>query len=217
MLVAEKTAPTTTLMIFTKAPIPGLVKTRLQPPLSAVQAAQLQRLLIRHSLQSLQGLTGVRLELWVSPDIDHAFFCQLAAEFPLSLHRQSTGDLGQRMASAFTHHLIQPGKILGKVLVIGTDCPQINLAYIYQALDLLEQNDAVIGPALDGGYVLLGLKRIHPLIFENIHWSTPQVLAQTRQGLMQAGFSWQELTPLTDIDRPEDLSTIPQLMAQLTL
>ena len=213
MPVAEKSAPTPTLMIFTKAPIPGLVKTRLQPPLSAAQAAQLQGLLIRHCLQNLQGLTGVRLELWVNPNVDHAFFRQLAAEFPLSLHQQSAGDLGQRMANAFTHHLIQPEKIL----VIGTDCPQINLAYVQQAFDLLEQNDAVIGPALDGGYVLLGLKRFHPLIFENIHWSTPQVLAQTRQGLIQAGFSWQELTPLTDIDRPEDLNTIPQIMAQLNL
>ncbi len=96
-------------------------------------------------------------------------------------------------------------KSYSKVLVVGSDCPFIDEAYLQQALASLNQADVVLGPALDGGYVLIGAGRVHPEWFSGVKWGSAKVLAQTRERLESTGSNWRELEALTDIDRPEDL------------
>ena len=105
-----------------------------------------------------------------------------------------------------------------EVVVIGTDCPEITPEYLNKAFSKLENGvDAVIGPAMDGGYVLLGLRRFSPLLFENVHWGTEQVLSETRKILELQGWQWDELNSLRDIDTPEDLTYFPEILRQTGL
>ncbi len=95
------------------------------------------------------------------------------------------------------------------VVLVGADCPGLGLDYMRRALDCLEQGaDAVVGPAEDGGYVLLGLKRAAPELFHDMPWGSDQVLTKTRQRLRKLGWRWLELSVLWDLDRPEDLERL---------
>jgi glycosyltransferase A (GT-A) superfamily protein (DUF2064 family) len=96
----------------------------------------------------------------------------------------------------------------GPTLVIGTDCPVLEVAHLQQAAAALATHDAVLIPAEDGGYVLIGLRRAQPEVFADVAWGTPQVLATTRQRLRSAGLSLRELPALWDIDRPADLARL---------
>tara|TARA_R110001592_G_scaffold356455_3_gene658347 strand:- start:6566 stop:6886 length:321 start_codon:yes stop_codon:yes gene_type:complete len=97
------------------------------------------------------------------------------------------------------------------VIIIGSDYPSLDGRYVAQALDILNKGvPAVFGPATDGGYVLIGLSRVDSDLFEGVSWGTEQVMSQTRQRLIGLGWQWQELTPLPDIDRPEDLKGLSE-------
>jgi glycosyltransferase A (GT-A) superfamily protein (DUF2064 family) len=100
------------------------------------------------------------------------------------------------------------------LLIVGTDCPVLTPAHLQQAADALQTHDAVLIPAEDGGYVLIGLRRPLPTVFEDITWSTPQVLMQTRERLLAAGASWQELPTLWDVDEPVDWARWQRLRAK---
>ncbi|WP_341867143.1 TIGR04282 family arsenosugar biosynthesis glycosyltransferase [Leptospira kemamanensis] len=114
---------------------------------------------------------------------------------------QSTGDLGIKMASAFQNEFSNEK---GKILIIGTDCPYLKPSLFEEAYDALDLTDFVIGPAIDGGYYLLGMKEYHPFVFENIPWSTDSVLPLTLQTIQSKKFTYSLLVTLNDIDTEDD-------------
>ena len=187
-----------------REPIPGRVKTRLTPFLSAGRAADLHAAMVRY-IASRLGRTRA-LQLWVAGDCAADFFtdCQKLAN--ISLHTQPPGDLGERM-----RHIVDQGlRHSGKVILVGSDAPGLDADFVNGAVEALEQVDAVLGPAEDGGYVLLGLARRCDRIFEGIPWGTELVLEQTLAALEEDGLSWKLLESLPDIDRPEDLRHLPE-------
>ncbi|MFI3185222.1 MAG: TIGR04282 family arsenosugar biosynthesis glycosyltransferase [Methylococcaceae bacterium] len=193
--------PDSVLLIFCKAPVAGQVKTRLQPALTASQAAdvhsQLTRLTLDRAFQ--QRLCDVRL--CCAPDTKHPFFEQCAKAYPLLLSAQRGVDLGQRMLTAFSDALSQ----YRSAILIGCDCPSLSVADFQQALTALQSgSDGVIAPAEDGGYVLIGLNAPQPALFEGISWGTEKVMAETRCRIEQASLSFHELARQWDVDTAED-------------
>ncbi len=114
-----------------------------------------------------------------------------------------------RMHGAFSASL----RDAERVVLIGSDCPEFDPDYLEAAFGALAQQDAVLGPAVDGGYVLIGLRTAAALLFEDIAWGTPQVLQTTRDRLHRLGWRWTELPPRHDIDEPGDLQRFPRLAA----
>ena len=191
-----------TLIIFAKAPLPGKTKTRLIPEIGSQRAAHLHKKLVLHTLDTAQQAQADRIELWCAPSSDHPFFETCSQQFDITLHSQYGQDLGERMAHAIESAL----QYSHDVILIGTDCPSLTVDTLQQAGDILKQGvDAVITPATDGGYVLLGLTRSAPELFESIAWGSESVLQTTRDRLRKLGWQWQELAEHQDIDRPEDL------------
>jgi rSAM/selenodomain-associated transferase 1 len=197
------------LIIFAKAPIPGSVKTRLQPTVSQEDAATLQTYFIQQTLALASTLKDVDIELWCTPDESHPCFQHCARKYAITLKQQQGNDLGERMANALQEALAA----YQQVIIIGTDCPELTPAYLMEAFLRLKQGTtAVIGPANDGGYVLLGLRCYAPSLFANINWGSDQVLFETRQKLQQLGWQWDELNTLHDIDTPVDLLDFPEII-----
>jgi hypothetical protein len=194
-------------MVFAKAPTPGRVKTRLIPSLGASGAAELQRQLIERTLCTAEEAGLGTLELWCAPGPDDPFFAACAERHDMGLRTQCEGDLGRRMAGALAAGT--PG------LLIGCDCPALTAAYLHQAAAALAGGyDAVLGPAEDGGYVLIGLARSPPAqLFEDIPWGTQTVMQETRARLARRNWRWRELALMWDLDRPEDLQRLRQLRA----
>lgn len=202
------------LIIFAKAPVPGNVKTRLQPTISPEEAAKLQAFFIQQTLELVSSLKGVDVELRCIPDDAHPVFQQCARDFNVTLKQQKGRDLGERMANALQVALTK----YQQVIVIGTDCPELTADYLNEALSRLRQGkDAVIGPANDGGYVLLGLRRYSPLLFSDINWGSNQVFSETYEKLRRLGWEWDELNSLRDIDTPADLFDFPDIVSQAGL
>ncbi|HEY8157200.1 MAG TPA: TIGR04282 family arsenosugar biosynthesis glycosyltransferase [Methylobacter sp.] len=194
--------PNAVLMVFCKAPVPGQVKTRLIPDLTAVQASELH---IELSTKTLQRATLSNLcpvQLWCTPSIDHIFFSEAKAAYPLILKQQQGADLGERMHLAFCSALAS----YSHALLMGCDCPSMTEQDLEQALMALSQeNDVVLAPAEDGGYVMIGLSQPHPELFENMPWGTERVLAQTRARINRRELRHHELNEQWDVDALEDL------------
>ena len=194
-----------TVIVFAKAPLPGFAKTRLVPALGAAGAARLARQLLLHAVQqAVQARIGA-VELCCTPDTGDASFVQLAAQYDIELTAQGDGDLGARMQRAFERVLARAPM----ALLSGTDAPALDAAYLQAAAAALREHAVVIGPALDGGYTLIGLQRPAPELFDRMPWSTPAVLAETRIRLRRLGLRCFELAPLADIDEPADLVHLP--------
>ena len=184
------------LIVFARAPVPGQVKRRLIPVLGKEGAARLYQGLARTCLAAASAAGPV--ELWCTPGTEHSFFAECQREFGVNLHLQQGDDLGQRMAHAMSRAL--------PAMVMGSDCPSLTLTDLREAAAALDRGvDAVLGPAQDGGYVLLGLRRVDASLFEGIPWGTDTVLQETRSRLRSLGWGWHELPTRFDIDRPEDL------------
>lgn len=193
------------LLVFAKAPEPGTVKTRLIPLLGKETAAKLYSALLVNCIAMATQWQNQGIQLWCFPDGTHPWFTRLQKNFPLTLHTQVGNDLGQRMHYAFQQAL----KDFDAAVIIGSDCPTINAALLDQAFQALYAGkDAVIAPAEDGGYVLMGLKKPVWTLFSDIHWGTGQVFEQTQQRLQQLQLSWQALDVQWDVDRPVDLERL---------
>lgn len=199
------------LLIFAKSPILGEVKTRLQPEYTHEQSLALHKKLVKNTLDITKTLSDIDIELCCAPNRNSTFFLQCENQYPVTLTNQNGDELGERMAFAFSRAL----QISEKVVIIGTDCPEMNAAYLHLALQALDKHDAVIGPAADGGYVLLGLKHFSPELFARFSWGTDTVLTQTRDVLKRLGWSWHELETRHDLDRPEDLHQFTDLLNEL--
>lgn len=201
--------PDARILIFSKAPLPGRAKTRLIPQLGEQGAAEFSARLIRHVVQLTARSRLCPLQLWCAPDSSHALFQELHGAYGVELKQQQGRDLGERMAHALADGLSGSSP----VVLIGSDCPAITADYLEQALQVLVNgSDCVLGPAEDGGYVLVGQSVPNTAMFEKVNWGTPEVLQQTRQRLSAAGLAWSELATLWDVDRAEDIARARSLM-----
>jgi len=195
-----------TVVVFARAPEPGGVKTRLIPELGEAGAAALHRRLVEHSLAAASEAGIGSVELWCTPDASHRFFEDCARRFDAVLRFQGEGDLGTRMQRAFESVLARSRR----ALLIGSDIPALSGRYLREAEQRLARgDDVVIGPAEDGGYVLIGLSRCSPELFREIPWGGSEVLTQTRRRIAALRWRSSELPPLWDLDRPEDLGRMP--------
>lgn len=194
----------TTIVVFARAPEPGHAKTRLIPALGPEGAALLQARLTRRALETAVAAQVGPVELWCAPHAFYPFFEDCARHFPVRLRGQGPGSLGEKMLRACREVLTRsPG-----VILIGTDCPALSPEHLAAAADVLAGNEAVLTPAQDGGYVLIGLRSAAPAAFDNIAWGSSEVLAQTRERLGGLGWRWEEMPALWDLDRPHDLERL---------
>tara|TARA_R110000823_G_scaffold9248_19_gene32490 strand:+ start:21 stop:668 length:648 start_codon:yes stop_codon:yes gene_type:complete len=187
------------LIQFAKAPLLGAVKTRLEPTLGKAGCVALHRALVSWVFSRHLPVGQVDSEVW--SDRKHPFFDALLTPAGVPFRLQEGADLGQCMSHAFADRLPH----YRNVLLIGSDCPGIDVDYITAALKALQTVPAVLGPARDGGYVLVGLNRPCPGIFEDVPWGSGRVMEATRQRLIANRLQWLELDALADIDRNEDL------------
>jgi rSAM/selenodomain-associated transferase 1 len=190
------------LLVFTKPPVPGRVKTRLVGHLSAGSAALLHQALLGDLLDALAGGSfAVRVAVALEPREPLP-----AVHHPVvqEVERQRGADLGERMRNA----LSDAGRTHQLVAVVGSDLPGLDAGRVDQAFDRLERGaDVVLGPTADGGYYLLALhaRRIDPALFAGVSWSTGRVLEQTLERCARLGLRRAMLDPGRDIDRPADL------------
>jgi hypothetical protein len=196
---------TTRIVVFAKSPVAGFAKTRLIPALGAEMAAQLARRMLVHTLQEASAAAVGPVELCVTPHPSDPAWQGLPPLEGICWTEQVMGDLGVRMgdaarrATAASEH----------VLLIGTDCPQLDAVHLRRAAELLRDSDAVLYPTFDGGYVLLGLRRFDPRPFERIPWSTADVADRTIDRIRELGWSLAVGAMLHDIDEPTDLRWLP--------
>lgn len=190
---------TVRIAILAKAPVPGLAKTRLADHLGPEGAALLQERFILRTVATGRAASAQAVDLWCDPDGRHPVFQSLLERQAVRLHRQPVGDLGARMSAAVLH-------AGGPVVVIGTDCPALEARHVRAAIEALrEGRDAVLGPAEDGGYYLIAMRRLYPQLFADMAWSTDTVAAETRRRMTALRLSCAELPMLWDVDRPHDL------------
>lgn len=187
-----------TAVIFIKAPRAGRVKTRLGAEIGVGRAAALFRIMTMRTILEAEK-SGIKVVLAVDPT---AALDGWGAIWPPHLPRmaQGAGDLGERMGRFFEH------LPTGPIVIIGADAPGLRARHLRSAFDALRGNDAVFGPATDGGYWLIGLarRRAAPDLFEEVRWSTKHALKDTRKNLPKS-FTVAILETLRDIDRAEDL------------
>jgi hypothetical protein len=202
------------VQVFAKAPVPGQVKTRLIPILGADGATELYRRLVRHTLATAALARVGPIEVWTTAPGQDAFIRSCKRVLGVDAHLQPDGDLGARIYSAAEDGL----RRAGGVIVVGADCPTMDLDDLRAARDALAAgDDVVLGPAEDGGYWLIGLARCDPALFAGIAWSTAAVLDATRERLEGLGWRWSELTTRWDVDRPEDLARLAEIRSLSTL
>ena len=191
------------LIIFTRYPVPGKAKTRLIPVLGKEGAANLHRLMTQRTIAcalSLQNSRQLSVAIHYTGSSQQLMQDWLGTD--LIYHQQSDGDLGIRMAVAFEKSF---NLGIDKVAIIGTDCTKLKPEIIAKAFDELSDQDLVLGPAKDGGYYLIGLRRRIPELFDGIKWGTSEVFADTLAIAQNLNLSIAVLPTLADIDRPEDL------------
>lgn len=192
-----------TLGLFGKHPLPGHVKTRLADDVGTDVATRLYAAFMDDLAFHFRA-TGDHRILGFWPAESASFFEQYD-KLGYELWPQPEGDLGQKIISFFKHTLKGEGS---RTVLIGTDSPTLPSEFVDQAFEMLDVVDCVIGPAMDGGYYLIGLRRAAPSLFENVMWSGPNVLAQTMQRVSAAGLSLNVLTPWYDVD---DLNSLQML------
>ncbi len=192
------------LIIFTRYPEPGKTKTRMIPALGAAGAADLQRQLSEHTIdtaQTLQQSRPIEIAIHFAGGDRNLMLSWLGNNH--SYYPQVSGDLGVKMNSAF-HDAFERGK--QRIVTIGIDCPDINPLILNQAFEALKNHDLVLGGAEDGGYYLIGLSKLVPELFFNINWGSDSVFTTTQKIAQQLALSIDYLPVLPDVDRPEDLA-----------
>jgi len=196
------------IMVFVRNPELGRVKTRLAKSIGDQAALETYKILSKHTSKIINEIDSDQLIFYSDKIQDNDVWTTINCKKQI----QTKGDLGQKMLAAF-----QYGFSLGyqKILIIGSDLYSLRPKHIESAFEQLENYDVVIGPALDGGYYLLGLNFIIPKIFKQKQWSTSSVLKETLSDLKE--FNVNLLEPLNDIDTYEDLKKEPQLLKQLNI
>ncbi|KXW56950.1 TIGR04282 family arsenosugar biosynthesis glycosyltransferase [Ferrovum sp. PN-J185] len=194
------------LIMFAKAPIRGFAKTRLIPHLGLDNTAYLAKNLILHNLNTLNSCDFIdSVELIVTSNNLFFDWSELINNPKVRITQQCDGSLGDRLIHAAQQFYDNNTKLL----IIGTDCIEIDKHILLDAFNTLDNFDTVICPAYDGGFTLLGLKKFDPHIFKNIMWSTEKVANQTMDNILELGYSLKQLKTLHDIDDISDLVRIP--------
>lgn len=198
------------LIIFTRYPIPGKTKTRLIPALGPWGAARLQEIMTGHAM--LQGrccaaANGADME--VRFEGGNARKLQAWLGVGVRYVPQGAGHLGQRMARAFADAFSAGAQ---RVVLMGSDCPEMTAEYLAEAFAALADHDLVIGPAHDGGYTLIGLRSLAPVLFDGMSWGTDTVFRDTWMAACSVGMRAQKLKPLSDVDLPRDLPVWHRVM-----
>ena len=194
------------IIVFVRTPELGKVKTRLAKAIGDQAALTIYKLLLKHTAAVLHELSFDKV-VYYSEKIENNDFWK-ASLFEKKL--QKGADLGERMQQAFETAFDRGYK---KVLIIGSDLFELTSTLIISALEALETYDISIGPSLDGGYYLLGMKELHPAVFKNKKWGTDSVLENTLQDLKQQNVKL--LEALNDIDTFEDLQQHPELLNKI--
>lgn len=184
------------LLVFIKNAEKGKVKTRLAASVGDEQALKIYLALMDHTRKIAESVDGNRMVFysqWIEENDNWS-------EEKFDKRLQSKGDLGVRMQLAFE----QAFEENQKVVIIGSDCASLTAELVEEAFNKLDNSDFVIGPALDGGYYLLGMRSFEPMVFEDIEWSTDQVLRETVAHIQSLHKTYTLLPPLSDIDFAED-------------
>lgn len=230
----------TTIAILTRAPIPGQTKTRLIPALGARGAADLHARLLQRTVRTAFAAGLGPVHLWCTPDCKHPIFTTCQKLGTLALHPQNTGDLGARMLATLApntptliigtdcpaltpEHLQQAARAINQALstvdrALARDVglkPELPTKPAPVSSAFPSENDAVLIPAEDGGYVLIGLRQPTASIFADMTWGCASVLEQTRLRLRAAGLRWVEHPSLWDVDEPADLSRLSAFAPEL--
>tara|TARA_B100000497_G_C7582735_1_gene350749 strand:+ start:324 stop:929 length:606 start_codon:yes stop_codon:yes gene_type:complete len=187
--------PSEALITFIRVPELGMVKTRLAVDLGDQRALEIYCSLLNHTQKISLELPCRRYLYYATKPIEDNWptehFCKKS---------QQGDDLGKRISNAFK----EVCEVHNKVIIIGSDCPQLSSSLIQEAFDGLEENDVILGPTFDGGYYLLGMKSYYPFLFTDIEWSTNSVYSETVNKLEKHNLSFQKLEKLSDVDYAED-------------
>lgn len=204
------------LIVFTRYPEPGKAKTRLIPALGEIGAAELHRHMAEHTLNQARDLRSqlpIAIEIQFTGGDESQMSAWLGSD--LAYRQQGSGDLGDRLSQAFVSAF---DRGFQSVVVIGTDCPELDASVLLTAFEQLQHHDLVLGSAADGGYYLIGLRRYVPELFQGIAWSSDRVFAQTCTIAQQLGLSVSTKLPvLRDVDYPEDLAVWKQATAKISV
>jgi rSAM/selenodomain-associated transferase 1 len=196
--------------VFARAPVHGQVKTRLAATIGEDAALAAHETLVTSTLVRLAGVEEYTLTLWLAGDTGNVTVQGWAARFGVPVLQQRGDDLGSRMSSALGHML----ESASRALVVGCDCPAIDRDYVLEAFGALEKNELVLGPAEDGGYGLVGLKREMPELFEGIAWGTSGVLDATLRKAAALELSVAVLRTIWDVDTAADWERFEHLPAR---
>ncbi len=193
--------PDAVIQVFCKAPVPGKVKTRLIPELTAIQAAEVHKLLTQQTLDLVTTSKLCPIQLCCTPTLSHPFFIEMCNTYSLTSTLQSSGDLGQRMDNSIKSCLEK----FKHAILIGCDCISLTKKDLADALKALTTGyDMVIAPAEDGGYCLIGMNAPQAEIFTDIRWGTSEVLNKTQKKISVSGLSCLELKTQWDVDNYTD-------------
>ncbi len=192
------------IMVFLRHPEKGKVKTRLAATIGEDRALEVYERLLSHTLATVSVMPFDK-QAWFADGRGKGDAWEKAG---FKIHAQQEGDLGKRMAQAFSRAFTEGYE---QVVIIGTDCPGLTADLLNEAIELLATHDVVIGPADDGGYYLLGMRGPFLRLFDGIRWSTDSVSRETEQLCVEHKLSYTMLRPLGDIDREEDLHLLDLL------
>ena len=199
------------LLVFAKPPIAGQVKTRLIPDIGAEAATNLYKELLTLTLNTANQTNNLEKQLWLTDNCKHVFFEQFNTKNTFELLQQKGKDLGERMFNAFEHALND----YNYAVLIGCDCPGLTEEDLTAAANMLESDkDIVLGPAEDGGYYLIGLKRNNAKLFSDITWGSSHVFSKTISRAEGLNLNIGLLETRTDIDRVSDLKSYEKIKNQ---
>ena len=189
------------LIVVVKKPEPGSTKTRLCPPFTPEVAAEFYGCLMRDTLALAEKLQGVDFTLAYTPASAIDYFHNLVPE-GFRLFPQSGADLGERLANALAHHLLQGYR---KAVIMNSDGPTLPLTHLKDAFTELDHVDVTLGTGHDGGYYLIGMKQFYPELFHNIAWSTEKVIPRTLEICRNLNLKVHPLPEWYDVDVEADL------------
>lgn len=200
-----------TLLVVAKQPAPGQTKTRLCPPLTQDQAAELYDCFLRDTLAIMHEVPNVRCVIGYLPEDAQGYFRQLAPDMELSCQRGAS--LGERLDHLLTEALLGGSQ---RAVIMDSDSPTLPAAYLRQAFDDLYDADVVLGPTRDGGYYLIGMKQPQPHLLRQVQMSTPRVLADTLALAESSGLTVSLLPTWYDVDTVEELHQLEVEIAGLS-
>jgi rSAM/selenodomain-associated transferase 1 len=198
------------LIVVAKEPVPGLTKTRLCPPFGPEPAAEFYRCLLMDTLALMEQLQAADPTVAYVPGTARDYFERLVSD-GFRLVAQQGADLGERLANALGYHFDLGYR---RVVIMNSDGPTLPLACLEEAFVGLDSADITLGPGHDGGYYLIGMKQLHPELFQGISWSTEQVIPQTLEICRRLGLSVHQLPEWYDVDVEADLERLRRDLAR---